>query len=210
MSILSKGISTPIGILVIVLAAIIAGAGIFAYQYFWPLEEEVETPEEAQPKDETADWKTYRNEEYGFEIKYPFFYQVSDELLQEGFYDYQISKIASFSYAGNTLKIYADNSSPNLTKCLKSYENKDLIQSKEINENKFQIYWDKLRDSAAGGQRGLQSQYRIIHNNYCYIFHYQFSWRVPIGEEETKVQEADIEKQTAELELMLSTFRFLD
>ena len=62
---LDKRISTPIGIVIIVLVAIIAGAGILAWQYFGTLKEEVAI------QDETADWKTYRNEEYGFEIKYP-------------------------------------------------------------------------------------------------------------------------------------------
>ena len=33
-------------------------------------------------KDETADWKTYRNEEYGFEIKYPSFYNIVNETEQ--------------------------------------------------------------------------------------------------------------------------------
>jgi hypothetical protein len=28
-------------------------------------------PEEAAPQDETADWRTYRNEKYKYEIKYP-------------------------------------------------------------------------------------------------------------------------------------------
>jgi len=37
--------------------------GIFAWQYFGAPGEETE--------DETADWKIYQNEEYGFEMKYP-------------------------------------------------------------------------------------------------------------------------------------------
>jgi len=199
-------------LLVLVLAVIVGGI------LWWTKKQEVplpEVPEIKKPEkiveDKTANWKTYRNEKYGFEIKYPFLYQVSDELVKESFYDYEISRIVSFSYAGSTMfNIYADNNSSNLTKCLKSYDNKDLTQTKEINGNKFYIYWDKLRDFAAGGQRGLQSQYRIIHNNYCYILHYQFSWRVPMGGEETKAQEANIEKQIEELELMLSTFRFIE
>jgi len=212
---------TIVGIVIVLLL----GGGILAWQYSRaPKAPEGEVgileEEEVVAEDETAGWKTYRNEEYGFKIKYPPLYQVSDELVRESFYDYQISRIASFSYADSTMfKIYADNSSSNLISCLKSYDNKDLTQTKEINGNKFYIYWDKLRDAAMGGQRGLQSQYRIIHNNYCYILHYEFSWRVSIGGTknggaepggtETAEQEANIEKQTAELEQMLSTFRFL-
>jgi molybdopterin converting factor small subunit len=85
-SALNKGISTPLGILIIVLVALFAG-GILAWQYFGALKEKAKASEEKiekskEPievvKDETANWKTYKNEEYGFEIKYPpnFFYQV--------------------------------------------------------------------------------------------------------------------------------------
>ena len=98
-SFLNKGISAPIGILVIVLAAAIAGAGIFAYQYYWSLEEEVEIPEETQPKDETADWKTYRNEEYGFEIKYPTDFKVNQN---EEIY------FSSLNYGDTRIKISVD------------------------------------------------------------------------------------------------------
>jgi len=48
--------------LLIILVVVISG-GIFLLQYLGTPKEEV--------KDETADWGTYRNEEYGYEIKYP-------------------------------------------------------------------------------------------------------------------------------------------
>ncbi len=67
---LNRGISAPIAIIIIVVCAVLVG-GIVVWQYYGMPEEEDETPEEKLPKDETADWKTYRNEEYGFEIKYP-------------------------------------------------------------------------------------------------------------------------------------------
>ena len=52
----------PIAILIAVVL-IIAG-GILAWQYFG-------APKEEAVEDETVDWEIYRNEEYGYEIKYP-------------------------------------------------------------------------------------------------------------------------------------------
>jgi len=63
-----KGIST---ILSILLALLIVAGGVVAYNYYSTLEEKPSTGEPGEPQDETADWKTYRNEEYGFEVKYP-------------------------------------------------------------------------------------------------------------------------------------------
>lgn len=74
-------------ILGVVILGAIVGGGILAYQYWWMPKEKIETPEVKPPKaktpegvppaaeeipvNETADWKTYRNEEFRFELKYP-------------------------------------------------------------------------------------------------------------------------------------------
>ncbi|MBP8591378.1 hypothetical protein KBI33_02855 [Candidatus Shapirobacteria bacterium] len=50
-------------ILIVFAFVISIAGGIFVWQYFEIPGEEV--------KDETVDWETYRNEEYGFEFRYP-------------------------------------------------------------------------------------------------------------------------------------------
>jgi len=46
---------------------ILFAGGFFAWQYFGTFG----TPKKEVVEDKTADWKTYGNEKYGFEIKYP-------------------------------------------------------------------------------------------------------------------------------------------
>ncbi len=57
-----KGFST---ILIVIIVLVVIAGGVLAWQY-WP--ESVE--QEPTADDETADWQTYRNEKYGFEVKY--------------------------------------------------------------------------------------------------------------------------------------------
>lgn len=69
---MQKGNTILITILVIVIIAVLAIAGYFAWQYFnkYPF---TTGPlvENQNANSDTAGWKTYKNDEYGFEIMYP-------------------------------------------------------------------------------------------------------------------------------------------
>ena len=104
---LNKGVSTPIAITIIVVLVVLVGGGVLGYQYYWLPKQEVEAPKTEipktetssqisieTPKDETADRKTYRNEEYGFEIKYPDKYNYLKEDM-------------SYPYSGGLAKVKA-------------------------------------------------------------------------------------------------------
>ena len=65
-------------ILIVVILAFLVGGGIFGYYYYWMKELddrlvilELKLPEVKPSEDENADWEIYRNEELGFEVKYP-------------------------------------------------------------------------------------------------------------------------------------------
>jgi len=67
-----KGISTLVGVIIIIVVAIIAFGGVFAYQYF-----SVE-PKTVAKTDQTAGWKTYKNDDWGISFQYPSNWQVQE------------------------------------------------------------------------------------------------------------------------------------
>lgn len=78
----NKGISTPLGIVIILIVAILAG-GVLIYKYYSTPKGEVKLPElkipEKVTEDETADWRIYTNSELGYSIKYPKDWYVKEE-----------------------------------------------------------------------------------------------------------------------------------
>jgi hypothetical protein len=65
-----KKISTLVGIIIIIVVAIIAFGGVFAYQYFSKSQTPI-TKSQTNSNVQTADWKTYTSGEYGFSFNYP-------------------------------------------------------------------------------------------------------------------------------------------
>ena len=88
-----KKVSTITGIIIIVAVAVIAVGGIFLYlQKFsvhiatqsvaggqTPVTNAQSNPNVQNSNTKTADWKTYKNDEYGFEIKYPYDWSMQVE-----------------------------------------------------------------------------------------------------------------------------------
>ena len=78
-------------ILIVIILAAAVGGGILGYRYWCIQEYEVRIPEIKPPgivfENETADWKTYRNEEYGFEIKYPKEWLIIEDNLRKNITD---------------------------------------------------------------------------------------------------------------------------
>ena len=68
-------------ILILITLIVLAGGGFFAWQYFGVPKEVVKPSKELA--DETANWQTYRNEEYGSEIKYPRSWEVESSVTKE-------------------------------------------------------------------------------------------------------------------------------
>jgi|SRR3989344_5188897 len=78
-----KGISTLIGIIIIVAVAVVLFGGVFAYQYY-TAKSEAQNPksetnlnvQNPNVQNETAGWKTYKNEQAGIQFNYPKNWQI--------------------------------------------------------------------------------------------------------------------------------------
>jgi|AntAceMinimDraft_18_1070375.scaffolds.fasta_scaffold33942_2 WD40 repeat protein len=114
--ILNKGISTPFAILLIVICASLV-SGIVFWQYRKDIEKEIKIspssglvgaalPASLEEED-ISKWEIYRNEEYGFEIKYPPFgvpYITEPGMRSpRGEWGRQIGKLVDFQIGGNPL-----------------------------------------------------------------------------------------------------------
>ena len=179
---------------------------------------------------QTTAWKTYVNEKYGFSFKYPGSFALNSTEQKEGFYEYQLTKIAEVvseeKYIDKAIfKVTADAGPYNVNSCLtKDYGSQAHTgtSTKNINGNSWYVFGEKGGDAAMGGQRGLSSQYRILHNSRCYIIQSYVYWHIVGYEgymntgkfdatpEESQGQRDVLERNNVALDNILSTFKFTD
>ena len=188
---------------------------------------EVKAPEKII-EDETADWQTYRNEEYGFEVEYPENSKIVDVNETETHYKYakyeknifHVVNIQNIDDLYTRVGFYVDNDEKNLKICLKTLmEDQNLTETKEINGIKFYIYKNYQPDNAMGGFRARVSEYHTIYNNRCYRIESVVHWTdvsvtkgATTGEsatqEEIEEQENQIAEKKAMVDGIVSTFKF--
>jgi eight-cysteine-cluster-containing protein len=175
-------------------------------------------------KVDISDWKTYRNENYGFEFKYPSQYELNND--EDGFYDYSGERISTVvakeKFINNSFfSIFASELS-GLNKCSEKKKDSILLKRKIINGNTFIVVSDKQKDSAMGGARALYSYYQISHEGLCYELKSQVYWsevgwasyaetgKSDVTDSEIIAQKEIVEKHAQILDDILSTFKFID
>jgi len=179
-------------LIIVILALIVAGESLLLLRQGTNIPEN-KLPEEVT-QDETADWKTYRNEEYGFEVKYP----KNEKISYEGKTEFILQPL---KVDFNSFKIIVWENSQKLT--IKDYfwEGSACVQNKSICEYFHQGYsLGTIKIGEAEGfttNIGVRSQVLVTTIDKRYIIEFLNQW--PTNEEKTNI-----------FNQMLSTFRFLE
>ncbi|MFH1657236.1 MAG: hypothetical protein ABH919_02105 [bacterium] len=211
---LNKGISTPIAIAVILLLAIIVG-GIMLWQYS-EIEKAGLIELESSEENETANWKTYRNEEYGFEYPKDFKIEV----------DNAVKIVFPESYIGSSYTFKNDVTGAWIYTGIGIMESKGFsgdfcqgLDSQKIEINNIDFIKSNTGDVAMGGRYSDYTIYSALHNGVCYEIVLAVNGDDPgAGANDgmgplSKDYYADLgskEKFTLIFNQMLSTFEFIE
>lgn len=195
------GLGSFLGVLVL------AGAvfGIYKYaQNQIPLEPTEEpTPEVATPTpDPTVDWQTYTNIKYGFSIRYPKNY-TSQEYGPSGPSSIQVQ--LKSTEAGIDINIFWLDKSPVYNMSLTEWYN-DLLAA----EMPYTSYgaqsspeYTERKEIEVGGVKGIQLKQMEEYGGLADIL-------LPISNAVVEITIDDVVIETPEIQLILSTFKFLE
>jgi hypothetical protein len=151
-----------------------------------------------------SDWKTYKSDLYGYEIKLPPGYEVVKDVVGT----LGVPDIERINYSDKDhsfrFQVYARNTDWIMKDCLKSIDGKDISETKEINGNTFFAF---KKDKEVLGNRNpvpgsIESEYRIIHDGQCYFIDYSIF-------PESSISSMNTKSQFNILSQIFSTFRFI-
>jgi len=166
---------------------------------------QIKTPEIKIPVDETADWKTYTNTEYGFEMKYPnnwYSKEIKQGIVEGGIYfspekPDELSETGGIIFTNEALNItIVQNSKKSLLDFAYDYLN--LASAKKYETEKIEIGGKeglKIIDACEGvgcGQPKWQPKWFVERDEKIYIFNPGLSDKIEVFEQ------------------IISTFKFIE
>jgi len=230
---MQKRISTLVGTAIIIGAAVILMGGTFAYQYFSTKTQFViQGPQSVNRADQTAGWKTYTDNNNGFEIKYPtdFANNVNDLtkeqqsllatymgvcilgnnarlLANEAGFCY-IGKQTADGFAGASLNIVSAKFST-LQDCEKSKQfgpNGESAPTKQVILNGITFYKSQISEAGLGHYISTDS-YRAYNEGTCYTI--DLNIESDLGISGKGLSTDFFSMMSSKLESILSTFKFI-
>ncbi len=184
----------------------------FCVWYFQIRGEEVVSEVKTEVVDGTADWKTYRNEQYGFEFKYP------QEWLLQTYKNPESRVILSVNnktYNNKDLFFTIHDFGPGVgTQTIEKWRSSHSYSDMYFRE--VIISGDKILEdyqSECAGEHGQCSNSIVIGFNSDKFFQRKLSISLYIDDEE-KINNSDIynkyRQEVETIEKLLSTFKFID
>ena len=198
-------------IVVVAIVGLVALAGILVYENFWSDSQEVslvETPEIPEQPQVPSGWKTYRNKELGFEIKYP---PQAIKTQNKEVFDKDILfslNLSPTQTKWNNLSL--DIATVDISNCYYSPLGQSIDQ-KKVSTNGLSFCMNVEEDSGTAGETHRNYYYAIKKGNEYLLLDFFIGYNRYCGKyPEYNCAEFDETKDVDVFNQILSTFKFIE